>query len=106
VGSANWRRGGEGRSTVDAGTILLLALVLVCPLTMLWMMRGHRRRARDTHPGEHGAKAGSSVPPARVEELERHEPPYTRSDRIVSPKFGAGGSGGAEHERGPETHDR
>ena len=34
------------------------------------------------------------------------KPPYTKSDGIVAPKFGAAGSGGAEYERGPETHGR
>ena len=92
---------------MDIRTLLLLALVVACPLMMLWMMRGHRRRAADTHPDEHGARAGRSVPAeGRPEELERHEPPYTKADGIVAPKFGAAGSGGAEHERGPETHDR
>lgn len=38
-------------------------------------------------------------------ELERHEPPYTKSSGLVAPKFGAAGSGGAEYERLPEAHD-
>lgn len=39
------------------------------------------------------------------EELERHEPRFTRKDGMVSPKFGSAGSGGAEYERLPEQHD-
>ncbi len=92
---------------MDIGTLLLIALVLVCPLAMLWMMRGHGKKTGDAHPDEHGAKKVRSAPAeGRTEELERHEPPYTKSDGIVAPKFGAAGSGGAEYERGPEMHDR
>lgn len=87
---------------MDIGTLLLLALVLVCPLTMLWMMRGHRKKAGHRHADQHSAKPNGAAPD---EPLERHEPPYTKSDGIVAPKFGAAGSGGAEHERGPEMHD-
>jgi hypothetical protein len=33
---------------MDWGTLLLVALVLVCPLTMFWMMRhGHQGRGPD-----------------------------------------------------------
>ena len=42
--------------------------------------------------------------PAHYEPLERHEPPFTKADGIVAPKFGAAGSGGAEYERLPEAH--
>ena len=38
-------------------------------------------------------------------ELERHEPPYTKTKGIVAPKFGSAGSGGLEYERLPERHD-
>jgi len=38
------------------------------------------------------------------EELEKHEAPYTVTDNIAAPKFGAAGSGGAEFERLPERH--
>ena len=38
------------------------------------------------------------------EEMERHEPPYTRRGGMTSPKFGAAGSGGAENEPTPERH--
>jgi YHS domain-containing protein len=45
--------------------------------------------------------------PARyVDQLERHEPPYTVSKGFVAPKFGSAVSGGLEHEPGPERHDR
>ncbi len=92
---------------MDIGTLLLIALVLVCPLTMFWMMRGHGKKTGAAPPEEHGAKKVRSAPAgSRAEELERHEPPYTKSDGIVAPKFGAAGSGGAEYERGPEMHDR
>ena len=37
--------------------------------------------------------------------LERHEPPYTLTGFLLSPKFGAAGSGGLEYERLPEAHD-
>ena len=36
---------------------------------------------------------------------ERHEPPYTVKGEFTSPKFGAAGSGGLEHEPLPERHD-
>jgi Cu+-exporting ATPase len=38
--------------------------------------------------------------------LERHEPPYTVTEGMVSPKFGSAGSGGLEYEGVPERHDR
>jgi YHS domain-containing protein len=45
--------------------------------------------------------------PARYdEELEKHEPPYTKTGPVVAPKFGAAGSGGLENEPIPERHDR
>lgn len=92
---------------MDIGALLLLALVLVCSLMMLWMMRRHRRRTEDTQLDEDATETGRSMPAGkRAEELERHEPPYTKSGGIVAPKFGSAGSGGAEYERGPETHDR
>lgn len=50
--------------------------------------------------------AGADVSPSEPrEELERHEPPYTKSGGMVAPKFGSAGSGGAEYERLPEAHD-
>jgi YHS domain-containing protein len=39
------------------------------------------------------------------ENLERHEPPYTKAGGIVAPKFGSAGSGGLEYEPLPERHD-
>jgi len=47
-------------------------------------------------------RADSSAPRP---EMERHEPPRTKSGGIVAPKFGAAGSGGAEFEPIPEQHD-
>jgi hypothetical protein len=48
--------------------------------------------------------AGAEPAPAR-EELEQHEPPYTLTGFLMSPKFGSAGSGGLEYERLPEAHD-
>lgn len=69
------------------------------------------KRTFDANPAHY---AGRSVPlraaqgtadAAAPEQLERHEPPFTKSDGIVAPKFGSAGSGGAEYERLPEAHD-
>ncbi len=46
------------------------------------------------------ATSGRDQPP-----LERHEPPYTKSGELLAPKFGSAGSGGAEYERLPESHN-
>lgn len=57
------------------------------------------------YTGAPGASRASGAPTAGGhEELERHEPPYTKSGGLVSPEFGAAGSGGAEYERLPEAH--
>ena len=40
------------------------------------------------------------------EQLEQHEPPFTVTGFLTSPKFGAAGSGGLEYEPLPEMHDR
>ncbi len=45
-------------------------------------------------------------PEGHLRGAERHEPPYTATDGMAAPKFGSAGSGGLEHEPGPETHDR
>jgi YHS domain-containing protein len=42
--------------------------------------------------------------PERYVELEQHEPPFTVTRHMVAPKFGSAGSGGLEHEPGPEKH--
>jgi Cu+-exporting ATPase len=63
------------------------------------------KRQFDADPIRYTDKTPSSTAD-RAETLERHEPPYTKSGGIVSPKFGAAGSGGAEYERLPEAHDR
>ena len=52
------------------------------------------------------AEAGKTLIADRPEELERHEPPFTKKWGIVAPKFGAAGSGGAEYEPLPEAHDK
>ena len=48
------------------------------------------------------------VPPSaeESEQLEQHEPPFTVTGFLTSPKFGSAGSGGLEYERLPEAHDR
>lgn len=48
-----------------------------------------------------GELAGS----APVDELEKLEPPFTKTGWLIAPKFGAAGSGGLEYERLPEAHD-
>lgn len=57
----------------------------------------------DSNPG-HYQGALESLTADKEVELERHEPPYTKSGGMVAPKFGSAGSGGAEYERGPEKH--
>jgi YHS domain-containing protein len=50
-------------------------------------------------------RAFESEPQRYTANLERHEPPYTKTGGFVAPKFGAAGSGGLEDEPGPEMHD-
>ena len=38
--------------------------------------------------------------------VERHDPPYTVTEKLAAPRFGAAGSVGLENEPVPETHDR
>ena len=38
--------------------------------------------------------------------VERHDPPYTVTDKLAAPRFGSAGSGGLENEPIPEMHDR
>ena len=53
-----------------------------------------------------GVSADASAGPTPPEGgFERHEPPRTKSGWFVAPKFGSAGSGGAEYERLPESHD-
>ena len=59
----------------------------------------------ESDPGRYVSKSESSAADGGTE-LEQHEPPFTKSGGIVSPKFGAAGSGGAEYERLPEAHDK
>ncbi len=51
------------------------------------------------------SKSESSAADGEIE-LEQHEPPFTKTGGMVSPKFGSAGSGGAEYERLPEAHDK
>ncbi len=59
----------------------------------------------DSDPARYVSKSESSAADGATD-LEQHEPPYTKTGGMVSPKFGAAGSGGAEYERLPEAHDR
>ncbi|HSQ30743.1 MAG TPA: YHS domain-containing protein [Gemmatimonadaceae bacterium] len=61
------------------------------------------KRTFDANPAHYAER---SVPVQGAGELEQHEPPFTKSDGIVAPKFGSAGSGGAEFERLPEAHDK
>ena len=48
-----------------------------------------------------------SVPIARKEKLEAHEPNVTITGAgMTSPKFGAAASGGLEYEKLPEAHEK
>lgn len=69
------------------------------------------KRTFDANPAHYAERAapprGASreADTARASEpLERHDPPFTKADGIVAPKFGAAGSGGAEYEPLPEAH--
>lgn len=45
---------------LNVGTLLLIAIVLVCPISMIWMMRG---RSNDTTPrGNHEREEGTGGP--------------------------------------------
>jgi YHS domain-containing protein len=44
-------------------------------------------------------------PAQYVENLERHEPPFTVTKGFTAPKFGSAGSGGLEYEPTPERHE-
>ena len=60
------------------------------------------KRQFDANPTRYAATVQADKP----EQLEQHEPPFTKSGGWVAPKFGSAGSGGAEYERLPEAHDR
>lgn len=63
-------------------------------------------RKFEADPAQYVGRSADEAPAGRpAEELERHEPPYTKSGGMVAPKFGSAGSGGAEYERLPESHD-
>lgn len=64
--------------------------------------------AFDADPERYLSQEAESPLPSPLpadERLEAHEPPYTTSGILTSPKFGAAGSGGLEYERLPEAHD-
>ena len=60
----------------------------------------------DAEPGKFAGKTAGAGKADAEPELEQHEPPYTKTGGMVSPKFGSAGSGGAEYERLPEQHDK
>ena len=61
------------------------------------------KRTFDANPAHFAER---DVPVQSADAPERHEPPFTKADGIVAPKFGSAGSGGAEYERLPEAHDK
>lgn len=63
------------------------------------------KRTFDANPAHYAESRAPEREAQGAERLEHHEPPFTKSDGIVAPKFGAAGSGGAEYERLPEAHD-
>jgi len=63
------------------------------------------RQAFEAQPGRYvgdGARSDAE----EAQQLEQHEPPYTITGPLTSPKFGAAGSGGLEYELLPEAHGR
>ena len=82
-----------GRSHMNLGTVILLALVLAGVVMLLWLWSRTWSRPETAKPRQ---PAASEQPPP-VESMPR-EPPFTKSDGMVAPKFGSAGSGGAEHE--------
>jgi hypothetical protein len=63
---------------MDIGLLLTLALVLVCPLTMFWMMRGHGKAGKPDLDGDTAAGGEhSGHEEGRTEPLARHHPPRT-----------------------------
>ncbi len=90
---------------MNLGTLILLVLVLAGMVIFFWLWSrtwnrtgsaGLGRPRRPSRPGR-----GS-----RIETLPPPEPPYTKSDGMVAPKFGSAGSGGAEHEPVGERRNR
>jgi len=61
------------------------------------------REAFAADPDRYVARGAQPAAEGR-EQVERHEPPYTVTGFLTSPKFGAAGSGGLEYERLPEAH--
>lgn len=60
----------------------------------------------ESNPSRYTSRSepANSRVPGHDEDVEKHEPPYTKSGHMVAPKFGAAGSGGAEYEPIPEQH--
>lgn len=51
--------------------LLFVALVLACPLMMIWMMRGHGHGGRGSHIEGHGARGDSTSEPRSLADLRR-----------------------------------
>ena len=47
---------------MELGTLLILALVLLCPLTMIWMMRRGQGARHDDAPGAPSKPGGARGP--------------------------------------------
>lgn len=57
----------------------------------------------EANPARYTSRSGADV---ADDELEKHEPAFTKKGPVVAPKFGSAGSGGLEFEPGPERHGR
>lgn len=62
--------------------------------------------ANPAHYAERNVPLHGSTGAADTEQVERHDPRFTKSGGITAPKFGSAGSGGAEYEPLPEQHDK
>ncbi len=56
---------GADRSTAVVRELLFIALILACPLMMIWMMRGHARRLFNEPPGRLGCAVPNRISPIR-----------------------------------------
>ncbi len=74
--------------------------------TTYYFCSGDCKKQFDAEPGKFAGNAAAADRPDAGSDLEQHEPPYTKTGGMVSPKFGSAGSGGAEYERLPEQHDK
>jgi Cu+-exporting ATPase len=62
-------------------------------------------RAFQADPGRYVTETERATGVAPLADLsEQHEPPYTKSGQVASPKFGSATSGGGEYEPLPEAH--